>query len=175
MIRRILASGERHPRAVDAGLAVLVAVAGGFVEGSAGWGWLWAVCLPLVWRRRAPVPVLYVTVGLGLVAYAAGVQAIHPAAAILVAAYTVARHRPWRRLVPPVTVIEGAFLSGAFLGGLRWDDLVTLTFAMAAAVLLGVTVQTRRAYLAGLRERAERLEHERDQRNPINSRIGGQP
>ncbi|TDD22696.1 sensor histidine kinase [Nonomuraea diastatica] len=168
MVRRMVARARERPRVVDAALAVLVMLANvpvlaGGHAGVAGWGWLCVVCLPLVWRRAAPVLVLYVTVGLSLASYVAGVQEVHPVAAIAAAAYTVTRHRPWRCVLPPVVALGTAFLYGTLVAGLRWDDLVTLTSAVTAAVLLGVTLQTRRAYLAGLKERAERLERERDQ------------
>lgn len=80
------------------------------------------LCLPLVWRRAAPVLV-----------------------------------------VPPMVAFEAALLYGRLTAGLRWDDLVTLTSALVAAAPLGVTMRIRRAYLAELEERAERLLRERDQ------------
>ncbi|TLF68485.1 sensor histidine kinase [Nonomuraea sp. KC401] len=168
VVRRIVARAREHPRVVDAAWAGLVVLANVPVladghAGVVGWGWLCAVCLPLVWRRTAPVLVLYVTVGLSLASYVAGVQEVHPVTAIAVAAYTVGRHRPWRRVLPPVVALGTAYLYGTLVAGLRWDDVVTLTSVVTAAVLLGVTLQTRLAYLAGLRERAERVERERDQ------------
>ena len=45
-----------------------------------------------------------------------------------------------------------------------WDALFFLLSTATAAVAVGLTVRARRAQLAGLRERAARLETERDQR-----------
>ncbi|WP_347586006.1 histidine kinase [Acrocarpospora sp. B8E8] len=168
MIDRIRAVAERHPRALDAGLAALVAVASvpSLVEagaGATGWVWLCAVCLPLVWRRRAPLLVFSVVAALLVLSFWAGVQGAYSVVAVLVAVYALARHRPWRYLLPPVVLIEAALLGDLLQGESRWPDFATLTSVLAATVLLAVTLRTRRAYLAGLEERAERLERERDQ------------
>ena len=48
-------------------------------------------------------------------------------------------------------------------GELPRADLVALTAILAATVLLGMTVRTRRAYIAELEARARRLERNRDQ------------
>ncbi|MFB4290757.1 sensor histidine kinase [Nonomuraea sp. ATR24] len=164
MVGRLVARAREHGWVLDAALAGVVVLANvPGLDGVAGWGWLGVVCLPLVWRRVAPVLVLYVTVGLGLASYVAGVQEVYPVAVVGMAAYTVARHRPWPRVLPPVAVLGAAFLYGVLVAGLRWGDVVVLASGVAVAVLLGVTLQTREAHLAGLRERAERLERERDQ------------
>ncbi|HEV2257308.1 MAG TPA: histidine kinase, partial [Streptosporangiaceae bacterium] len=48
-------------------------------------------------------------------------------------------------------------------GGNWWTDAIFLSGLVAAALGLGLYFSTRRAYLAELRDRAERLERERDQ------------
>ncbi|MEW9528364.1 sensor histidine kinase [Microbispora sp. NPDC049125] len=166
MIDGVRAAAGRHPRAVDTGVAALVAVANvpSLVEagtGGTGWMWLCAVCLPLVWRRRAPVLVFCVVAVLMAVSSWSGAKGIYPVIAVLVAVYALARHRPWRYLPPPVVLLEVAFLGGLLQGDLHRADFATLTSLLAATALLGVT---RRAYQAGREERAERLEQERDQR-----------
>jgi signal transduction histidine kinase len=63
-------------------------------------------------------------------------------------------------------VLEGTLLAAALLGDPRggpWNSLALGTSGLAAAALLGVTLSTRRAYLAALEERAHRAELERDQ------------
>lgn len=168
VIDEVRAAVGRHPRAADTGVAALVAVANvpWLVEAGAdetGWMWLCAICLPLIWRRRVPVLVFYAVAALMVVSSWAGATGVYPFIAALTAAYALARHRPWRYLLPPVVLLEVAFLAGLLQRDLRWPDFATLTSFLAAVVLLGVTVRTRRAYLAGLEERAERLERERDQ------------
>jgi signal transduction histidine kinase len=85
--------------------------------------------------------------------------------ALLVAVYTVAVHEPRRRLVLAAVILE----VGIVLATARWaleapgPVLVFLTGMATAAVVLGVNVRTRRAYLASLEERAAQLERERDQ------------
>jgi signal transduction histidine kinase len=168
VIDRIRAAAGSRPQSVDAGLAVLVAAVSipaisDLGAGLTGWAWLAALCLPLAWRRRAPVVVLYAITTLAGAAFWAGAHGAYPLLVVMVAAYAVARHRPWRYLVPPLAAVEAALLGAVLQGELLWPGLAGLTCALAAAVLLGVTVQTRRAHLAALRERAERLELERDQ------------
>lgn len=79
------------------------------------------------------------------------------------AVYTVARHGPRRHLWPVVAVIELLAATVFLWDRPNWTALGFVTAVLAATVLLGVTVSTRQAYLAGLEERARRLERERDQ------------
>jgi signal transduction histidine kinase len=90
--------------------------------------------------------------------------------ALLVALYSLALHGRLRHL---------AWACGAAAGGMAlvavrlsaavsvWDSLFFLFAAATAAVALGIAVRIRRAQLAGLRERAARLEIERDQRSRL--------
>jgi signal transduction histidine kinase len=88
---------------------------------------------------------------------------VYPDSVAAVAIYTLARYRPRRYLWPAVAVVESILVVAAWQQEERWTRLAFGTSALAATVLLGVTVRTRRAYLAELEERARRLEHERDQ------------
>jgi signal transduction histidine kinase len=171
-MQRIRAAVRRHPRWADGGLAVLLAgvnapalVAAGV--GVVDWAWFGAVHLPLLWRRRAPVVVFWTVLGLAGAALAtsspAVVQGVYPESLAVVAIYTVARYRPRRYLWPAVAVLETILVVAAWQQEQRWTSLALGTSALAATVLLGVTVSTRRAYLAELEERARRLERERDQ------------
>ena len=124
-----------------------------------------ALALPLLLRRRYPVAVF------GTVAFVASVQWLVdvPARpydmAVLIALYTVAAYEPDRRIVAGATVIA---LGGAGLAVLRWHEGQVLPALIAPAALTLVAValgddrRNRRAYFAGLEERAERLERERD-------------
>jgi signal transduction histidine kinase len=89
---------------------------------------------------------------------------VYPESLALVAIYTVARYRPRRYLWPAIAVLEGSLVVAAWRQEQRWTSLAFGTSVLAATVLLGVTVGTRRAYLGELEERARRLERERDQR-----------
>jgi signal transduction histidine kinase len=173
-IERIQAAVRRHPRWADGGLAVLLAmlnvpsVAGAGV-GGAGWLGFGAAHLPLVWRRRAPVVVfwtIYGLAGLSLTPSPAIAQGAYPETLVLVAVYTLAVYGPRRWLWPALVVLEGTLLAAVLLGDPRggpWNALALGTSGLAATVLLGVTINTRRAYLAALEERARRAERERDQ------------
>jgi signal transduction histidine kinase len=172
VMQRIRAVVRRHPRWADGGLAVLLAgvnapalaAAGG---GVADWLWFGAAHLPLVWRRRAPVLVFWTVLGLAGAALTTSpraiVEGVYPESLALVAIYTVARYRPRRYLWPAVAVLESILVVVAWRQEQPWTSLALGTSALAATVLLGVTVSTRRAYLAELEERARRLERERDQ------------
>jgi signal transduction histidine kinase len=172
VMQRIRAVVRRHPRWADGGLAVLLALVNAPTLAAAGVGvvdWLWfgAVHLPLVWRRRAPVLVFWTVLVLAGAALTTSppaiVQGVYPESLALVAVYAVARYRPRRHLWPAVAVLEGILVAFAWQQDQPWTSLALGTSALAATVLLGLTVSTRRAYLAELEERARRLERERDQ------------
>src|SRR5262249_37807370 len=137
--------------------------------GVAGWLWFAAAHLPLVWRRRAPVVVfwaIYVLAGLSLTSSLAITDGGYPESLALVAVYTLALYRPRRWLWPALGVLEGTPLAAVVLPAQPrdpWNSLALATSGLAAAALLGVTISTRRAYLAALEERARRAERERDQ------------
>jgi signal transduction histidine kinase len=120
-----------------------------------------------VWRRRAPVLVFWTILGLAGAALTTAppaiVQGVYPESLALVAIYTVARYRPRRHLWPAIGVLEGILVVVAWQQEQPWTSLALGTSALAATVLLGLTVSTRQAYLAELEERARRLERERDQ------------
>jgi signal transduction histidine kinase len=171
-MQRIRAAVRRHPRWADGGLAVLLALVNAPALAAAGvgvvdWAWFGAVHLPLVWRRRAPVVVFWTVLGLAgaalITSPRAIVQGVYPESLAVVAIYTVARYRPRRYLWPAVAVLESTLVVAAWQQEQQWTSLALGTSALAATVLLGVTVGTRRAYLGELEERARRLERERDQ------------
>ena len=171
-MQQIRAAVKRHPRWADGGLAVLLALVNAPALAAAGVGvvdWLWfgVAHLPLVWRRRAPVLVFWTILGLAGAALTTSpkaiVQGVYPESLALVAIYTVARYCPRRYLWPAIGVLESILVVVAWRQEQPWTSLALGTSALAATVLLGVTISTRRAYLAELEERARRLERERDQ------------
>jgi signal transduction histidine kinase len=132
------------------------------------WGWVWLVVLhlPLVVRRRWPVVVFWTVTVTAFAAVSVGLGGPALLVVPMVAGYTLARHRS-RRALWPVAVPTAAFVVGWWWhGGPLWDALA-VSAAFTVAVLLGAYLQTRRAYLAALEERARRLEHEREQQDRL--------
>lgn len=138
-------------RQPDAGLAVLIAL----------------TSAPLAWRRRRPLRVLALTV---LAAFGMGIfQYNHDFALFgdLVALYTVGAHcsrTASRRVILGFAVLMGPMMwlgplpEGAGYGG----GEIAFAYLMYGVVwLVGDNLQTRRANVAALRERAERAEQDR--------------
>lgn len=121
-------------------------------------------CLPLLWRRRAPVVVFMCTAALALALDVGATDVPAGLFAPLFAIYAVARYRPRRSLWPVVTMFAaGALVNLLVLRGMPAEDLTVMGALLAATVFLGMNLRTRRAYLDQLEERAARLERERDQ------------
>ncbi len=162
----------RHPLVADALLALVVltiSVLGlDFRHRGESIAFTLALVAPLVWRRRAPLPVFLTIAAIAFAQWFAGFS-LTADIALLVAVYTVAAHESRRRLAPAAAILE----AGIVLATLRWASgfhllvFVFLTGMATAAVVLGVNVQTRRAYLASLEERAAQLERERDQQGRL--------
>lgn len=126
-----------------------------------------ALVVPLAWRRRAPTVVFAVVVGIAFVQWLTSVP-LPADLALLVALFTLAVH------APPARALFGAGVLGigVLLASFRWTpvgdtvlaSIVFLSGMVAAALFVGLTLRTWRAYLDALVERANRLELERDQR-----------
>ncbi len=125
------------------------------------------MAVALLWRRRAPVAVF------GAIWVLAAIQGLlerpMPAdVALLVAFYTVASTAE-----TAVTLVTAAGAGGRrAAGGARLESadarqtawaLVSLSAVATAAGVLGVNIRNRRQMVEGLRERARRLEREREQ------------
>jgi signal transduction histidine kinase len=125
--------------------------------------------LPLLWRRRNPSATLTVVLAVFALQWASGAL-LRADAALLVALYSLALHGRLRHLPWACAAVAAALA----LVAVRFarpvsapDALFFLYSAATAAVALGLAVRIRRAQLAGLRERAARLEIERDQRSRL--------
>jgi signal transduction histidine kinase len=120
---------------------------------------------PLLVRRIWPIPVFAVVLalnaGAGLWSPVHAVNGL----ALLIALYTVASMRPRRDALVCAGLLELTVVTGLllFAGGGWWYDAVFASGMVAAALGLGLYAAARRAYLAELHDRAERLERERDQ------------
>ena len=162
----------RHVVLVD--LLAAAALAGASVTpemskgGTSTW-WLLpgAACFAaLAWRRRYPVPAAVVIAAIALALVASGALAGAVCAAMWVAVYSVAAREPRRRALAAAAALEVIGIVAVVNlapASVIAAGVVLTTGTAAAAVALGISQQTRRAYLAALEERAARLEFERDQ------------
>ena len=125
--------------------------------------------LPLLWRRRRPLVAFGAVTAVFLLQWSLGVV-LRADIALLVALYSLALHGrlsrlPWACAAMTVAMVPVALRVSPVVS--FWDALFFLLAAATAALAIGLTVRIRRAQLAGLRERAARLETERDQRSRL--------
>ncbi|MGI5186377.1 sensor histidine kinase [Dactylosporangium sp. CA-152071] len=125
--------------------------------------------LPLFWRRRAPTATFYAVAAVFVVQWSVGVL-LRADVALLIAVYSVVlrvhpARLPWAGLTVAATLGLVAWRVSGVVS--PWDALFFLSAAVTAAAALGVAIRIRRAQLAGLRDRALRLEIERDQRSRL--------
>ncbi|MBC6467980.1 sensor histidine kinase [Actinomadura alba] len=125
------------------------------------------LCVPLIWRRRWPRAVFVLIAVVAAVQWAAHIAALPPDLAVLIALYTVASRCGFRWGLTAAIVAEaGAIMEACQQWGLSWEQArspaIFLTVVVAAVWVFGIYMNTRRAYLRSLEERAARLERERD-------------
>ena len=124
--------------------------------------------LPLAVRRRHPTPVLVVA-GAGIATYSGlGYAESGGSLGVLVAFYTVAAHSD-RRTATISAIITALGILITFSNYIERDPRVAsqmmgVYVQYSAAWLLGTYLQGRRQDVRALRERAERLEREREER-----------
>jgi len=116
--------------------------------------------LPLAARRYFPITVFATTLGAALALEL--LEGTFQAQGSIVALYTVAAHSGRRAATWAVAATVVA-IGVMVLNGPRWEVIasVALLAVYAAAWALGDNMRTRRAYLQGLEEKADRLERER--------------
>ncbi len=174
---------ERHAFALDvisagafAGVAGLFTLATA-VEG--GWDTLWAVlvAVPLAWRRRRPVASVVGVYAIGLLHTLLGAVLLMPAdLAVLIALYSVTVHGPrWaHRTAMAGAVLGSAVLAVAVLATGYYADpvsgVIAAVFGSMTALVVWAAGRVRRARretILAWRDRARRLEIERDQQAQI--------
>lgn len=178
--RRLVSWLKAHPTAGDGLLAVGFAALGVAMQwgaptsaaasdyrdpGVASSALLVLSTLPVAWRRRAPMSVLVLT-AVGAVTYEAlGYPSGVGPFGVLLALYTVAAHCD-RARTAMAALIAAVSVSVVFATA-RWDvtlgSIITNTLVFGSALLIGDNLKTRRAYVASLRERAERAEQNREE------------
>src|SRR5262249_45262166 len=124
---------------------------------------------PLMVRRIWPIPVFgwVLAAAIGAVLWDKHLVAW---LALLITVYRVAALRPRRAALVCAGVLEIAVVVLlVLLAGRRnfWFEAIIWTGWIAAALGLGLYSATRRAYLAELHDRADRLECERDQQGAL--------
>ena len=183
--------GQAHPRLVDAAVAALLVVLtlltlpglthgghggpggpGDLDDRGAGTGTtvlLALAALPLVLRRRHPLPVWAATVVLGVLAVLAGDGRLPLPLPVFLALYTVGRLLPIRStvLATAVTAVAYGVATAVSLGGWlddRGDFPALATVALSgAAAAVGVAVRSQRAALAAAQARAQQAELTREE------------
>jgi signal transduction histidine kinase len=122
--------------------------------------------LPLFLRRRLPMTAFVCSATAFIVQWSLFVF-LRADVALLIALYSLTLHSSLRRLLWACAITIAAFT----LAVVRISKVASvaeiaffLVSAMTAAIALGLVVRIRRSQLAGLRDRAARLEIERDQR-----------
>jgi signal transduction histidine kinase len=116
--------------------------------------------VPLLVRRRWPFAVLAVTLGAATATPVDG-QYVFP---IVVALYTIGSTRSWEATIAAAAAVVATGFVYILAGGpdFTYDDLMAVGLTCAVSAGLGLFVQSRRDSLEALRERAERLDRERE-------------
>ncbi|MFC6073726.1 sensor histidine kinase [Microbispora bryophytorum] len=127
-----------------------------------------ALIVPLVWRRDHPREVFAVVAAVSLVQWLLNVVVLPANIAVLVALYNVVSRRTLRWALAAGAVAE----FGLLLAMIRWTPEAGRAWLSSSAFIVavwlaGIYANTRRRYVEGLVERAERAERERDQQARI--------
>lgn len=125
--------------------------------------WDVLVAAPLVLRRRAPATAAALVAGFCLLTWLAGTVTTAAVLSVLVMLYSLG---VWERRRWLLAVALAVSEFGVVIAVLRWapytDQALMATGTVTAALVVGLYVRTRRAYLASMIERAETAERDRD-------------
>ncbi|RAG87687.1 sensor histidine kinase [Streptacidiphilus pinicola] len=183
---RVRAADRRHPQVLDSVIALFVLLIGlrdlyhgGEHQTLFGVNSvpLWvstltavAQAVPLAFRRRAPLTVFWVVLGVCGLQWALGV-ALHSDLSLMIVLYNAARYAPPRRLpwvaaavLPCIAVLAWRVEP---LARRPWTGLFFVACAATAAAALGLAGRIRQGQLAALADRAATLEVEREQRERL--------
>jgi signal transduction histidine kinase len=133
---------------------------------------VFVVLLPVVMRRIYPVPVFVWLLAMS-VASSVLFDTVVAGFSLLIALFTIAAIRSRQTALTAVAFLEVLAVTQAIKEGGGgdgpgpWGASLLATGLVGAALGLGLYLGTRRAYLAELRERAIRMEHERDQQGAL--------
>ncbi|MFI5660975.1 sensor histidine kinase [Streptomyces sp. NPDC051684] len=176
--QRVRAYDGRHPLVWDV-LVTAVFVTAALTDGAGGWRTTaadprvaeWLVLLmslglsvPLLWRRRHPLPALAVMVATALVSNWTGAW-LQIAFAQFVVVFNIALRRSLRTLAgaAALTVLPMLVSLVRFEHG-SWDQLIVpQLWSLALVGLAGLAVRSRQDYTRALVDRARQLEVESDQ------------
>ncbi|OPG08566.1 two-component sensor histidine kinase [Streptomyces sp. GKU 895] len=160
----------RNDAVLAAVLAGLAAVLAAFTDtlrhpDALGWTLLLAAHVPLVWRRRRPLPVLAAVVVLVIPYHALDNNHGAPVPASLVALYTVTvTQRPARSILVGAAGLAVSLTVMLTFGDHKQASDLVRTYGWVLAVLfIGIDVRYYRQYVASLVERAERAERTREE------------
>ncbi len=149
-----------------AALAVVTARLGdhGLRPDALGWTLLLAAHVPLVWRRRRPMPVMLVVLVCIAPYHALDNNHAAPIPATMVVLYTVAATGTVRRTLLVGTGVLGVTLAiNAFTNPDGTMEVLRISGWVVAVLFCGIDVRYYRQYVRSIVERAERAERTREE------------
>jgi signal transduction histidine kinase len=129
-------------------------------------GFILVLCqvVPLVWRRRAPVPALLIIMPATVLFFAYNFMPAAGGIGALLITYSVAAHVERKRSLQALAFVYTCLLISLALSAryqrLHPGDLVAIMVEFTTAWVLGDNLRTRRAYTASVEERAATLEQQ---------------